>query len=224
MKMKLIPVTALEAAMSKMEKETEVAIYARITNPEGLKDCIRSENQHQLEGQFSNGVKCRVRKTWTVEGDARYTFTYKLRETEAGVESCREFNVPVDADFFEGFKEIAERSLEKVRYIFTSQSVTMKLLNGADGEDVTIPNVEYEVDVYTKADGTVSEWCKIDVEIDSIIDYLAKEHPELQGMQLNIKVSHLAFQPTDTILPRTATPEQKSKLDEIWKEFTQPVK
>jgi len=217
-----VPITALEGAMSKVEMETEVAIYSRVSNPEGLKECIRSEKQHQLEGQFSNGVKCRVRKV-IVGDDQKCFFTYKLRGEEGNIDSCREFTVPVDEEFFEGFKKVAERNLVKTRYVFTSEKVTMKFYENGTESEVTIPNVSYEVDVYERADGSVCEWCKIDVEIDVILNYLKKEHPHLDGMQLNIKVSHLPFQPQDMILPQTATPEQQAKIDEIWKEFVQPV-
>lgn len=224
--MKFIPPIAMEGAFAKSEMETEVAIYCRVNNPEGLQQCVRSENHHQLEGKFENGVKCRVRMI-TPGGSstpARYYFTYKLRDEDSNVDASREFTVEVDQEFFEGFKKIASRSLVKTRYVFTSESVTMTLSSSEKKEEVTIPNVEYEVDVYTREDGTVSQWCKIDVEIDPIVDYLTKEHPHLDGMRLNIKVSHLPFQPTDAILPNKADTEQQAQLDEIWKEFTQTVK
>lgn len=224
--MKTTPPTALEACSVKSEMETEVAIYCKVSHPEGLKQCVRFEHHQQLEGKFENGVKCRVRMV--EQGDsgseARYYFTYKLKDPDSQVDASREHTVEVDESFYNGFKKIASRLLVKTRYVFTSQSVTMLLLGAQEKEEVTIPSVEYEVDVYTQEDGTVCAWCKIDIEIDPIVEYLSKEHPQLDGLRLNIKVSHLPFKPTDMILPVADDKAQQTQLDQIWAQFAQPVK
>lgn len=204
-----------------MSKETEIAIYARIGDMSGLEECDARELQHQLETKFKNGTKCRVRMTQQGE-KKEYCMTMKT-----AAESCpttqalaqMEHNTPVNEEFFNGFKVAAERMLIKTRYIFDSKSVT--LLFG--DKQIVIPDVRYEVDVYTKEDGTVADWCKIDVEVDSILDYLEECYPEIKGFKLTIKINHLPFKPMERILASTTDIDEKAELSRIWEMFTQKV-
>ena len=221
--MKLLHALALEGNQSKEEKETEVAIYCKIGDMDGLKNCDHQESQVQLEGQFSTGTKCRVRSV-SVEGkDTQYFFTFKIRgDQDDGIDSAVEHTVQVDLHFFEGFKKVAERMLVKTRYVFHSKDVTLKIKKDDDDELITIPNIEYEVDVYETEDGSTSTWCKIDVELDSILDHLDQHHPEVKGIALNIKVNHLPFKPTGAILGSSVA--DKDTIASIWEQFTRKIK
>lgn len=218
---------ALEQGSNNKEKlETEVVVYCKVSNPQGLEECDTQELHYQLESSFSNGTRCRVRKV-TKDGKDQYFFTMKVKVSDQenpSMEANREFTFEVDFDFFNGFKSVAERALDKTRYIFNSKEVTMSLKTDEGDRDITIPNIQYEVDVYKKEDGTISEWCKIDVEVDNIINYIDSKHPEVKDFKLLVKVSHLPFQPSNSILSVTANEEQKKTIDEIWKEFTQEIK
>lgn len=214
---------AFEDIESTQKAETEVEIYAEVTQPEGLKECTRKELQYQLEAQFTNGMNCRVRHTVTDRNESKYVFTFKVKtKNPDGLEANREYNVDVDTDFFEGFKAVANRSLKKIRYVFHSENVEMTLVEHDEKKIITIPNIEYEVDVYEKKDGSSSRYCKIDIEVDNIIKFLKADYPQIDKFKLNIKISHLPFGPKNAILKFSATEEQHAFIDNLWKtEFTQ---
>jgi hypothetical protein len=201
--------------------ETEVVVYAKIGEFEGLKLADSKEDHIQLEGKFGNGVNCRVRKVTREEG-VKFFFTYKLNHKTVGsaIDSIQEYTVEVDESFFEGFRFVATRELKKTRYNFKSSKVT---LTTDQSKTIDHSNVNYEVDVYTKADGELSDWCKIDVEVDIILDTIEEEHPDSKDIKFTVKVKHLPFKPYESILAMNANDEQKLKLDDIWKEFVLPV-
>lgn len=214
---------AMEAADVKEQKETEVVVYAKVGEPARLEECASYEDHVQLETKFQNGTRCRVRKTTKDTKDA-YHFTFKIptvSDDKSGMESNQEVTVEVDEDFFKAFLQVAERKLVKRRYNFTSENVTLTVQDQGQDRDIVIPNIQYEVDIYTKEDGQVSEWCKIDVEVDNIITYIESNHKEIGDIKLMVKVSQLPFAPSSTILAMNATDEQRIKIDEIWKEFSQ---
>ena len=207
------------------ESETEAVIYCKSGDTEGFGECDHFEHHEQLEGRFENGVKCRVRKVQpsSHSKDPKYYFTYKIKDTSQSIDSNFEYTTEVDQAFFEGFRKVADRLLVKTRYVFKSTSVTMSLVQGSEEKKTTIPNVLYEVDVYTKEDGHVSEWVKIDVEVDDIVEHLSEQHPDLKDFKLKIKVSHLPFKPMEVTLPDKQDPENQALLDAIWSGFVQRV-
>lgn len=216
---------ALEANDTTQKLETEIVIYSKVDNPQGLEECVSKEEHVQLETKFENGTRVRVRKT-TKDSKVEYLLTFKVptkTENGTGLDANTEFTAEVDESFFNGFMGVASKKLVKTRYNFSSQNVVMSLQEGSEDKDIVIPNIEYEVDIYTKTDGTVSEWCKIDVEVDNIINYIHRNHKEVSDLKLNVKVSHLPFAPSGGILSFNATDEQRIKIDEIWKEFSQDI-
>lgn len=216
---------ALEDATPVEQMETEVVVYAKIGEPDRLQECKSKEDHVQLETTFENGTRCRVRKV-TKDGKNEYFFTFKVAtkaDNGTDIDANREFTVTVDESFFNGFMLVASRKLVKTRYNFASENVTLNLKEGEEDRAIVIPNIEYEVDVYTKEDGSISEWCKIDVEVDNIINYVNSNHKDLGGLKLNVKVSHLPFAPGSSILGTNATDEQRIKIDQIWEEFTQQI-
>lgn len=201
---------------SKQNSEIEVAVYGKITDPEGLKHAAEVIQQEQIESEFFNGVRCRVRKE-TKGTETSYTFTYKVKQEDNDVvQSNKEFNIAVDQDFFEGFRNVAKKRLKKTRYVFYSKLVELTLIKeGGAKSVVTLPQVKYEVDVYNKKDGTTSEWCKIDVELDAILPTIGKE-TEGKSTRVIVKVSHLPFKPVENMLGKSDNPEQKALMGKIW--------
>lgn len=200
----------------KKNSEVEIAIYAKITDMEGLKQASEVIQQEQLESEFFNGVRCRVRKE-TKGTDTTYEFTYKVKKNNgAAVSSNDEYNLAIDENFFEGFRNVAKKRVKKTRYIFKSKSVEFTIIR-ENGERaiVTLPSITYEVDVYNKKDNTTSTWCKIDVELDTILPIIGK-HSEGKPVKIVVKVSHLPFKPMDSILGTTTDPDKKTVLGKIW--------
>lgn len=216
---------AVEDNNAKEKLETEIVIYSKVGEPARLEECKSKEHHIQLEAKFENGTRSRVRKV-TKDGKTEFLFTFKVPtkpDERTGLDSNIEHTVEVDEDFFNGFAPVASRRLVKTRYNFASENVTLKLGTGDDARDIVIPNIEYEVDIYTKSDGSVSEWCKIDVEVDNILNYIDSNHKEVGDISLQLKVSHLPFAPSNSILSFNATDENRIKIDAIWKEFSQEI-
>ena len=116
------------------------------------------------------------------------------------------------------FRDVAEQGVLKTRYEFASDTITLTYVEADERHDIEVPDITYEVDVYVDQQGQVYEWCKIDIEVDAILDYLTQHHPELQNIKLNVKISHLPFEPSDAILTLSATDEQKAFVDSLWQD------
>lgn len=219
MKRKILERLALEEKVETSEKmETEVIVYAKIDNFEGLHGADNTEEQFQLQGEFSNGIRCRVRRV-TIDEQAKYYFTYKLpTQNKEGLEANIEHTAEVDKDFFDGFKSVAKTAVNKTRYKFDSRSVTMTI--NVDGEDkvIVLPNIQYEVDVYRDRNGEYIDWCKIDVEVDVILNFIKSNYPEYESMRLSVKTNHLPFQPVTPIMAQSANEEQRAFIDSLWDE------
>ena len=213
-----------EVGNSKPNPETEVAIYAKMTNPEGLKEAEHVEHHEQLEGPSVDGGRFRCRKTTTGES-VTYVLTMKVKVKDsgvAGIDGSLEYDLDIDEAFYEAFKHLSTKRLVKTRYVFHGKNTS---LNTGEGEEAPhLPPVKYEVDVFTKSDGTTSEWVKIDIELDGIIAKLKESGKSIDDATLSLKVTHLPFKPTGGFIAKQATPEQKATLDDIWdNHFNLPV-
>lgn len=195
--------------------EKEIVIYAKIGNMAGLEEATRNEKQYQVERMLDTGVTSRVRKT-TKEDQETYEFTIKHKNVDDNMQSSNEYTITADESFLKGYEKIADRYMDKVRYIYSSSNVILN--TNINGEDISIniPNIDYEVDTYIKPDGIYSEWCKIDVEIDKILSYVDVRYPDITDLNFVIKISHLPFKPTNAILVSTATEEQKQFISDLW--------
>lgn len=195
--------------------EKEIVIYAKIGNMAGLEEATRNEKQYQIERMLDTGITSRVRKT-TKEDEETYEFTIKHKNVDDNVQSSNEYTIAADESFMKGYEKIADRYMDKVRYVYSSSNIILN--TNINGEDVSIniPNIDYEVDTYIKKDGTYSEWCKIDIEVDKILSYIDVRYPDITDLNFVIKISHLPFKPTNAILVSTATEEQKQFISDLW--------
>lgn len=141
----------------KAGNEIEHVIYARLENMSLLKTASGVERQEQWNicvdknelNAGSGGV--RVRKTVVGDEEPVYVLTTKVRK---GDNSKIETSVPTSVDMFESFKFLADDGLIKDRHHFPVQGTTLV----------------WEVDMFLKPDGTYYEWCKIDLEVNSLDD------------------------------------------------------
>lgn len=222
---KLLNILSLESKGPKQNVETEAVIFAKVMNPEGLGEAIYKEHHEQLEADMGAKGRCRVRKVTTDE-DVKYEFVIKTPNGQAGAglkSSIESTAVLVDEVFFETFRKVAKKMLRKTRFVFDG-----KVTSGGIGysRSAPPPGVKYEVDIFETQQGKMSEWCKIDVELDKLLEFL--ESPQTitnddRQVKLTFKVSHLPFKPSEAFISSQATPEQKTLLDELWdKQFNLP--
>ena len=201
--------------------ETEVVIFAKIGNMDGLQQANSQEHQLQLTTSLGKQNTCRVRRT-SKDDAVEYTYTFKLKNATEGavVPLQHEYNVAVTEDFFIGFKQVAEYAQDKIRYIFQSEKITLKYSENDEDKVIDVPDMIYEVDVFKKADGTFSEWCKIDIEIDKMMQYIDHNYPDIRDIKMSLKISHLPFEPKESFIGS----ENPERMDELYKnEYTTPL-
>lgn len=208
--------------VTKQSNETEIVVYAKIDNVEGLSKASSKEDHYQLEARFESGSKSRLRQV-TIDDNKEYLLTIKVKNTpkeddkEELVSESVEYTTVVDALFLKGYEQIASSSINKTRYIFISKDTALEYTKDDEKVTVTIPEIKYEVDVFKDSEGNDTEWCKIDVEVDNILNYLKVHHPELDEIDFIVRIAHLPFHPVKPIVMSSATDEQKEFIDNLWK-------
>lgn len=195
--------------------ETEIVIYSEIGDMTGLDLADSKETHFQIESNFVNGNKTRVRKT--IKNDqVNYIFTIKIKDKNSQISKCEELNLDVDETFFNTFFKTSDRIVQKYRYTFNKE---IKL--SINGKEIIIPNIDYQVDVFFKKGYgvkgcTICDWCKIDIEIDKINEYLESNYPNEENVKLAINISELPFKPKKSIVSSDCTDTKKQKIKELW--------
>lgn len=201
-----------------MPRETEIEIYGKITNRDGLSQAVSKEYQEQAEYVLPGEGpkrKVRVRKSQMAgSDDVLYQETHKLYHEDG---SCEEINTPITEAFFASWLDLYQSPrVAKTRYVFMAMNVTAEI----DGQEVKMPDLKYEVDVLTSKDGKPSAFCKIDVEIDELLAYMKEHHPGYKVDDLTVMVTQLPLGLTDVFMPDTD--EHKQAVSEFFKAFEIP--
>lgn len=206
-------------------REDEVVFYAKIVDFEGLSKAAEIEMHDQWEIKQPKG-RIRVRKTVVLksltdsgivapEGQtALYVQTIKTRDTAAGIAGGTEINSEINKDFFESFKAMAPQGMVKTRYTVPTNKIVVKI-----GEDTTEIKVDsyFEIDVFSDKDGKPHEWCKVDVEVNSILEAIAKEFPGVKDANFEIDTGNLPFDPANVIFGKDEV--SKKKVSELYDKY-----
>lgn len=210
-----------------VKPESELYFYARVGNRDGLSQATATELHDQWEYKFPNDEqgkpkgKQRIRAT-TIDGEVRYEETLKTpvdlgKHMAANVEAT----TTIDKDYFEAWKQaLRTTGCVKQRYTFLSQNV---VLTTTDDQEVKLPEVKYEVDVLIDPQGNPSKWCKIDIEIDPILDYLSEHHADITSFDALVKLSHLPFEPQDAFVGNSEDPAHQEAVKAFWGKFAHKV-
>lgn len=200
-------------------QEKEIAIYCKLKNKDGLKEAASTERHYQYMGSFTDGDKCRIRETITSKGDKSFLFTVKTKAEESDqFDSNIETSITVDEHFADVFKNSAKLHVHKNRYVFHGDAVKLSFKENDQVREIKLPDIKYEVDVFETKDRSESEWVKIDIELTTVLDFISKNHPDLDKINLTVKISHLPIEPTDAIIDFTATEENKAFIDKLWQQ------
>lgn len=186
-----------EAKDGDKAREDEVVFYCRIGDPEQLSKAQSKEAQEQWEIKTKHG-RVRVRKSTKPDLEPVYELTFKKKDNVAGVSGGIEQNFVIDETMFESFKVLAEAGMVKDRYNFQVSTITIQTSEGL--KDIEVPDMMYEVDAFKKIEGGYHEWCKIDLEVNPLIDEIEKNHPEIKDFSLIVKTINLPFKPLDVVL------------------------
>ena len=198
---------------SKNSLEREITVYADISNQEGLKKADRVLRHTDYMAYFEkDGCKSRLRVIEHEDGTKINEFTIKVKQKsddESAIEVSSESTINVDDNFVEAFKTVAEEGLTKTRYEFNTKSIQITYSEDGIEKVITVPNVIYEVDVFDNN----KEQCKIDIEVDTILDAL--DYPSIRDKKVMIraKVSHLPFAPVNIF---AKFKDGSEKIKEFW--------
>lgn len=149
--------------------------------------------------KLEKAVSKEVQKQSTLKGKGG---TIRVRETTSlgqvryvltakhyqGFGDATEVSLPVTVDMYEVFKGLSGESMDKIRYTFP--------IEGSD--------LKWEVDVFIDSEGKAQEWVKIDLEVPEE----TTEFPPLP-----VELTEVIFGGN-----REYTPEEKAKLDKLFKE------
>lgn len=209
---------ATEALQSQSEQEVE--ILAKITNPDGLAQAFAIEKQIQAQIRTKLGV-IRVRKTTTFaksgeeNDDAKYVLTTKFKEHVDGIKSNRETDADISEDIFQQFLSVAETYMNKTRYKFHVEKLEVTV--GDQVHQLDTKDLVFEVDIFTKADGSISTYCKIDLEVQGLADQFEKYGITANDVKYSIKIGTLPFKPTDFVLnDGSDDPDKKALISKIY--------
>lgn len=203
-----------EDSKADKSKEQEFCCYAKISNIAGLDQAQDKEDQEQAEIKIDKRRKIRVRKTTKASEAPVYEITSKVATTgKDAAQLVIEQTQPIAPEAYELFKNICSNYTRKTRYYFKVEKASVI----AKGVETILEDIElvYEVDVFHNETNKEPTWCKIDLEVQDLVDKL-KEMNLLNGeYKLNVKLSSLPFAPTDILID---TEENSEKIAQLWKD------
>lgn len=170
------------------QHEIEYVFYGLLSNPAILDAATEVEDQEQWEikipktdGNATSGRQ-RIRKIMKVTGSSiattpTYELTTKIKLEQVDPSGQNSPNVETEISLeaspalFEVYERLAECGMHKRRYT------------------VPIPNtnLHWQIDRFYQADGTLSQWCKIDIEVTTRSQKIPQEIPGFDHLIVNQK-------------------------------------
>lgn len=193
--------------------ETEITLYAKIGHVDGLTKSDAIETHLQAEMRLGATSKIRVRST--TNGDTE-TLVFTIKESAdkvSGFKSTKESNLPINKNTFDEFVNKSTNVFKKTRYTFKSDKSNAKL---KDGTVIELPGLVYEVDVFENSAGRISDWCKIDIELDDALAYIDTLNVRSMSPSIVFNISTLPFNPQNIIDKRNANSDQLSFIDQLY--------
>ncbi len=217
-----------------VETESELAVFAKITDPDKLLLADEIYYQEQPEAKLKSGSKTRCRMECQLDNSLKrmksltnYVFTFKVeaeKNRESPLSIKTEANCLVNKDFYDNWKSVADYCQKKIRFVFKADSAKIKVKTENGDQSIDVPDIKFEVDVFLNAENETTDACKIDVEVDKVLNYLSEHHPDIEKAVIIVDFFWLPFGPTDLIYPREATDEQRKYLDGVYKDLiNQPI-
>lgn len=200
-------------------KETELVLYVELEDPNFEIDG-RPETWLQFEAMFVNGTRIRMRQYDAKAGESglRNIMTIKANAgTTAGVATVDEYNEEISPEFAEGFIRGAETVQHKRRDHLKSNKVFIKLNRGDEEEIHDGPELAIDFDRFIKEDGSYESWAKVDIEIDSLVEWLRTNYglETISGFSVDFE-QLIPTKILRTIDSKTKDPEEKEMLGTLW--------
>jgi hypothetical protein len=207
--------TALESVGIVDKKEEEITIYAKIGNMDGLHQASSMEQHEQAEIKSDIG-RIRIRKTTRNGRVPVYDLTTKKPIASGATVNNRERTKSISEDIYNVFMDVCPTFMAKTRYTFKSEQLRIK--RGDMESTIKTSEFNFEVDVFTKADGTISNWCKIDIEVDKIAEIMKENGISVKQIKLIAVISKLPFEPNNIVIDdgKNDDPDKQELLKELF--------
>jgi hypothetical protein len=207
--------TALESVGIVYKKEEEITIYAKIGNMDGLSQASSMEQHEQAEIKSDIG-RIRIRKTTRNGRVPVYDLTTKKPIASGATVNNRERTKSISEDIYNVFMDVCPTFMAKTRYTFKSEQLRIK--RGDMESTIKTSEFNFEVDVFTKADGTISNWCKIDIEVDKIAEIMKENGISVKQIKLIAVISKLPFEPNNIVIDdgKNDDPDKQELLKELF--------
>lgn len=210
-------IISLEDNTPKVENEREIVIYVKVGDYAGLEQAFKKEEHLQAQIRTKVGY-IRIRRTKNADGSYKYDQTTKIKNKAVKTREMREVTCDITQELFEQFLSIAESVMDKTRYCFRSEKLTVTV--NEKSIDLSPDDIIYEVDVFKDKDGKVSEWCKIDIEVQKLDAKLRTVFgDEIPKLNMVVKLNQLPFKPHTFILDDESTnADKKALVTEIYEQ------
>lgn len=216
------PVLSFEAEVVTPEtpqtskREDEVVIYAKINDFTGLKKAQSKESHEQWEVKAPFG-RIRIRKTTIAGLEPTYKQAIKRKDDYVGIAGGTELETVTDQAAFDAFRAIADAGMIKDRYVFVPTQVKS---SGPDGASpMADVDLKYEVDVFPDGHGGYHQWCKIDIEVNNLLDKIAATQGSGKKIKLTFAISGLPFKPSEIVVGSSEKLEDKTLIDTLYNDI-----
>lgn len=195
--MNIIKIAMEDVAQKNTSEETEVVIYAKVTNPEGLSQASHIE-QHEQGQLKSDKGSLRIRKIIVDGKEPVFEMTSKVKKNAENVQSSIETTERINEKVFNLFMGMCDSFMSKTRYIFKVETIKGK--KGDLEFEIKAKDMKFEVDVFRNSRGETSKWCKIDIEVDKLKDILESNDITVGQIKLIARIGKLPFKPSDIVI------------------------
>lgn len=217
---------------TKTASEDEIVLYAHIGNFVGLNEAESYEFHEQWEIRPDNKKgRFRIRATATEprpifkeNGEVvrsrqiknfNYELTIKIPNSNDNLTSTEETKATTTAEAFEALKALSSKGMTKERFTFKVSSVSV-----SDDVNTFEADLYWEVDVFPDGKGFYHPWCKIDLEINKLLDKLPKLLNQVdKKYSLTIKPSKLPLGLTNILEGSNKDSVVKEKISALYDEY-----
>ena len=208
-----------------MSKEIELAFFCEVTEPAGYAEAIAVEDHLQYEyrppadenGNRRGRVRIRMTKK---NGIVSYTQTIKTPIDKDSKLGDHEETIEISESFFETWrKAFCSSGQKKIRYVYLAEQVVLKV----DQNSITMPKVKFQVDRFYNAEGKMSQWVKVDIEIQDIVDYLKDGEADIKNAKFDIDFSNLPLGIKRVVSMVTEDPDERAGIDNFFRVFSVPA-
>lgn len=203
-------------------KEIEVCYIVEIKNSDALDKAVSIEEHEQYEhisltAEGEKRGKSRVRKT-TKNDAVEYTMTLKTQSSEDDRNLVEE-TVTISQAYYDAWKKVyATSGQNKTRYTFVVDETTLNV----NGNEVVLPKLKYEFDVLRDKNGKRGVYAKLDIEVQSAIEYVKQNFPDLKLVKFNFDFSNVPVEIGEIYDVSSEDEAVQSKVKQYFEYFSIP--